>query len=129
MPGVPPDVERTYCGAMMLRLLSAADGLPEHRAFVAASMRNGLFLMRPGPAVCSLATQYWGSRAADLCELPISREPLREFAAAARNPDGGFGGEDGSSTMWHTYCALRILGSSPASAHGVPGFSPAEATR
>jgi hypothetical protein len=109
MPGEPPDIERTYCCAMMLRLLNAAEGLSEHRGFIGSTLRDGLFRMRPDSMVCSLATQYWGSRAAGLCRVPIARQPLREFVVVAQNPDGGYGGQDGNSTLWHTYCALRIL--------------------
>jgi hypothetical protein len=112
LPGEPPDIERTYCCAMMLALLSAWDAPPRHRTFVGRTMRGGLFHMRPDSDTCSLATQYWGLRAAGLCGVPVSSPQVRDFVSALRNPDGGFGGfggEGGRSTLWHTYCAMRVL--------------------
>lgn len=108
MPGERPDIERTYCCAMMLKLLGAWDEPQRHREFVAGTIRNGLFHWRPDAAARSLATQYWGIRAAGLCGIRPPWEPVREYAAGAQNPDGGFGGRDGRSTLWHTYCALRV---------------------
>lgn len=109
MPGDRPDIERTYCCAMMLKLLGAWDEPHRHREFVTATVRDGLFSMHPGSTECSLATQYWGIRAAGLCGVRPPREPVRTYAASSQNLDGGFGGRDGRSTLWHTYCALRVL--------------------
>jgi prenyltransferase beta subunit len=110
LPGEPPDIERTYCCAMMLSLLSAWDSPSPHRAFTARTLRDGLFHMRPdASATRSLATQYWGARAAGMCGVPLPCDEICAFVVAKRNPDGGFGDESRESTLWQTYCAMRVL--------------------
>ncbi|MCK2215431.1 terpene cyclase/mutase family protein [Actinomadura sp. ATCC 31491] len=113
LPGAAPDIERTYCCVLMLGLLTGWSAPAEHRAFVAACLRDGLFLFRPGdPAGPSLAAQYWGLRAARLAGVPVAGEALRAYVAGLRNDDGGYGVRGGGpgrgSTLWESYCALRV---------------------
>jgi hypothetical protein len=113
LPGDPPDIERTYCCLQMRRILAKAGVLEwrdptRHRAWVAACYHEGHCYIDPARTRGSLATRYWGVQAAQLCGAPLPVDQMAKQILDAQHDDGGFG-EPGPSSLWHTYCALRVL--------------------
>lgn len=111
MPGDPPDIERTYCGIAIRQWLGTPDDLASargHRGFVEACYDgHGHLRMRPGKPDWSLATEYWGSRCAELLRLKWPWHQVLAATRACRQADGGYASSD-RSTLWETYCALRV---------------------
>ncbi len=111
MPGDPPDIERTYCGIAIRQWLGTPDDLASvhrHRGFAESCFDgHGHMRMRPGKPDWSLATGYWGSRCAELLRLEWPWHQVLAATQACRQADGGYA-SSGRSTLWETYCALRV---------------------
>lgn len=111
LPGDAADIERTYCGIAIRQWLGRRDDLTSvhgHRAFVESCLDwHGHIRMRPDKPGWSLATGYWGSRCAELLRLKWSWHQVAAATRACRQPDGGYASSD-RSTLWETYCALRV---------------------
>lgn len=108
IPGAPPHIEQTYCCLRMRQLLGHGDRFAAHADWVARCCRDGEFLPSPAASSGTLATAYWGTQAAGLCHLELPAAEVRHQVRQRRNPDGGFG-DGGTSNLWSTYCALRVL--------------------
>jgi hypothetical protein len=110
-PGAPPDIERTYCGIATLQWMGTPEdlaGVRAHRAFVEACYDGaGHMRMRPDQDRWSLATGYWGSRCAQILGLDWPWDQVRAATQACRRSDGGYASSS-HSTLWETYCALRV---------------------
>jgi hypothetical protein len=110
-PGGPADIERTYCAVAILQWLGTEE---DHRAaaahadFVAScDDGEGHIRMRPGVPAWSLASAYWGARTVQLLRLPWPWHALDAAVRGCARPDGGYSAH-GESTLWETYCALRV---------------------
>jgi hypothetical protein len=110
-PGRPADIERTYCAVAILQWLGSDEDHREARAhaeFVASCDDGaGHIRMRPTEPTWSLASAYWGSRTVQLLGLPWAWDALDTAVRGCARPDGGFSAH-GESTLWETYCALRV---------------------
>lgn len=111
VPGAPPDVERTYCCLAIDHFMArTAPDWPDpvDRGRHARWLRTclgpvGIRMAPTGPA--NPATQYWGVQAFRLAGIAPDPVVVRDAVDRARHPDGGFG----APTLWHSYCALRVL--------------------
>ena len=110
-PGRPADIERTYCAVAILQWLGSDDDAREARAhaqFVTSCDDGaGHIRMRPGEPDWSLASAYWGSRTVQLLDLPWDWDALDAAVRGCARPDGGYSAR-GASTLWETYCGLRV---------------------
>jgi prenyltransferase/squalene oxidase-like repeat protein len=113
VPGRPPDMEHTYCAVCSLDLL----GHPLDAAWASAATGwvtqgfrtgSGLAALTPGAAQVSLGATYWGVRAGEVLGARVWTGRIRAGLAATRRGDGGYG-TGAVSTLWETYCALRVL--------------------
>ncbi|MBB4912712.1 prenyltransferase/squalene oxidase repeat-containing protein [Actinophytocola algeriensis] len=112
LPDAAPDIERTYC-AVAISLWMGGDSDHEaaraQKPFVRSCYDGGGHIrMRPSSPDWSLASGYWGNRCVELLELDWPWDDVHAATAACRQPDGGFTSTTGSS-LWETYCALRVL--------------------
>jgi hypothetical protein len=112
LPGHAADIERTYCAVAIHQWLGTDDDYAAarlHTEFVAACEDgDGHVTMSPQPSAWSLATAYWGSRAAELLRMPWPWARVAAIMGHCTRPDGGFGRGTGS-TLWETYCAVRVM--------------------
>ncbi|MEU8418242.1 hypothetical protein AB0C24_36055 [Amycolatopsis japonica] len=113
LPDRPSDIERTYCAVSIRQWLGTeqdhADAQASGPFVVSCDDGLGHIRMRPSEADWSLASAYWGARTVQLLNLAW---PWAEVDVAVRRcarPDGGFG-TNPASTLWETYCALRVMG-------------------
>lgn len=107
-PGEPPHIEQTYCCLRMRQLLGHSDRSAAHADWVDRCCREGEFLPSPAAASGTLATAYWGTQAAGLSQVELPAAKVRHQVRQRWHSDGGFG-DDGTSNLWSTYCALRVL--------------------
>lgn len=112
-PGLPPDTEHTYCASCGLLLLGQP--LSHADASVTARWLNARFNTASGLATLtsaddlpSLAASYWGFRAGEVIGATVWTSRLREAVEELRKPDGGYGTAP-VSTLWESYCALRVI--------------------
>lgn len=111
MPGQTPDIERTYCALAIWHWLGGRDDreIAQLQApWVRNCYDNGHIRIHPADSTWSLATCYWGIRCVELLQLNWPWDQCQCAAVECRRVDGGFSAS-GTSTLWETYCALRVI--------------------
>ncbi|WP_158633132.1 hypothetical protein [Amycolatopsis sp. WAC 01376] len=112
LPDRPSDIERTYCSVAIRQWLGTGRDHADARAsgpfVVSCDDGSGHIRMRPSEAEWSLASAYWGARTVQLLNLAWPWAELDATVRRCAQPDGGFGKNPGS-TLWETYCALRVM--------------------
>jgi prenyltransferase beta subunit len=108
-PGHAPDIERTYCCLHLLQELNVESWeLPRQHAWISSCYFRGRVHETPQRVTYSLATLYWGTRAAELTQLRLPWLAIRQEVEHHQQADGGYGMKR-EATLWQTYCALGTL--------------------
>jgi hypothetical protein len=121
-PGLPSDMEHTYCAVCSLSLLRHPLGTADSRV-TAEWLRSrfttpsGLATLTAADDTPSLAASYWGFRAGEVLNSTVWTDRLGPAVDGLAKPDGGYGARS-YATLWESYCALRLVSTLPTAPRG-----------